>query len=52
MTQEIYDKYLKLNTKASYFTYCSMKGTNVILSDNYAHDPITVLYRLNRSTLE
>lgn len=52
MTNEIYDKYLKLNTKASYFTYCAMKGTFVTWGDNYVHDPITVMYRLNRSTLE
>ena len=52
MTDEIYDKYLKLNTTASYFTYCAMRGTFVTWNNNYVHDPITIMYRMDRSILE
>ena len=51
-TDEIYEKYLKYNTKSSLFSYHAMKGTFITWKDNYLHDPITVLYNLNNNIIE
>ena len=53
-TDEIYERYKKMNTKSSMLTYYVMKGTFATWGDNYLHDPATVLYYLNNkiSTLK
>lgn len=51
-TDEIYEKFLQYNTRSSFLTYCVMKGTFITWNDNYVHDPATVLYHLNRDTIQ
>ena len=51
-TDEIYDKFLKFNTKASNLTYNVMKGTFETWGDNILHDPVTVLYHLNNDIIQ
>ena len=51
-TDEIYEKYLKFNTRASKFTYDVMKGTFITWNDNYLHDPVTILYHLNNDIIQ
>ena len=49
---EIYDKFLNFNTKASNLTYNVMKGTFNTWGDNILHDPVTVLYHLNNDIIQ
>ena len=51
-TNEIYEKYLNFNTRASKFTYNIMKGTFITWNDNYLHDPVTILYHLNNDIIQ
>ena len=50
-TDEIYEKYKKMNTKSSMLTYYVMKGTFETWGDNYLHDPATILYHLNNKII-
>ena len=50
-TDEIYENYLKYNTRSSLLAYNVMKGTFTTWGDNYLHDPVTVLYHLNNDII-
>ena len=50
-TDEIYENYLKFNTRSSFLAYSVMKGTFITWGDNYLHDPVTVLYHLNNNII-
>ena len=50
-TDEIYEKYKKMNTSSSMLTYYIMKGTFETWNDNYLHDPATILYHLNNKII-
>jgi inosine-uridine nucleoside N-ribohydrolase len=51
-SDEIYEKYYNWNTSTSYFAYCAMKGTFETWGDNYVHDPVTVIYYMNRDIVQ
>ena len=51
-TDEIYENYLKFNTSSSLLAYSVMKGTFLTWGDNFLHDPITVLYHLNKKIIK
>ena len=50
-TDEIYEKFKKIDTKSSILAYNLMKGTFNTWGDNYLHDPITFIYHLNNKII-
>ena len=52
LNDEIYAKYLEMNTTSSILTYNLVKGTFLTWHDNIMHDPVTVLYHLNNKAVE
>ena len=50
-TDEVYERYRKMNTRSSNLTYFAMKGNFLTWGQNYLHDPVTVLYHLNKNII-
>ena len=52
LNDEIYAKYLEMNTTSSILTYNLVKGTYLTWGDNIMHDPVTVLSHLNNNAVK